>query len=226
MSESDIRYLARAGRFHACLPIYSSLHDTAAEAQAAVLAFVGVFVAGEYADRLRARGVLELNPDAHRGCDYAMVEAVEVDAVGVADVLGLAITPGAVVHLTELAMWPVDLPTIKIPDDAVLMASVTVKRPFMRHPPCVVECRCDGNQVGAMIGPNIMQGVVGYGDTLADALRSLADAIEAEVEVHPVPIAARRCQECGKSPCQTIVKCSDRMVGRWQADTVWRLGND
>lgn len=68
--------------------------------------------------------------------------------------------------------------------------SESVKRPFMRHPPCAVECRCDGNQVYAAIGnPDAAirgesGGVIGFGDTLADALRALADAIEKEVEVH------------------------------------------
>jgi hypothetical protein len=57
----------------------------------------------------------------------------------------------------------------------------TVKRPYMRTAPCAIECRCDGNQVYALIGPDYPEGVVGFGDTLADALRALADEIEAEV---------------------------------------------
>jgi hypothetical protein len=60
------------------------------------------------------------------------------------------------------------------------VALETVKRPFMRHPPCAVECRCDGNQVYALIGEQ-PTGCIGYGDTLADALRALADEIEKEV---------------------------------------------
>ena len=62
------------------------------------------------------------------------------------------------------------------------------KRPYMRHPPCAVECRCDGSQVYAAIGsPDAAirgeaGGVIGFGDMLADALRSLADEIEKEVE--------------------------------------------
>jgi predicted RNase H-like HicB family nuclease len=59
----------------------------------------------------------------------------------------------------------------------------TVKRPYMRHPPCAIECRCDGNQVYALIGKDYMEGCVGFGDTLADALRDLANAIEREVTV-------------------------------------------
>ena len=59
----------------------------------------------------------------------------------------------------------------------------TVKRPYMRHPPCAVECRCDGNKVYALIGPDYVTGVAGFGDTLADALRDLADQIEMEVTV-------------------------------------------
>ncbi len=67
--------------------------------------------------------------------------------------------------------------------------SLTVRRPYMRHPPCAVECRCDGKQVYAAIGDpdaGILRqpgGVIGFGDTLADALRNLADEIEKEVEV-------------------------------------------
>ena len=56
----------------------------------------------------------------------------------------------------------------------------------MRHPPVAIECRCDGNQVYACIGqPDEAlrgeRGVIAFGDTLADALRALAEAIEAEV---------------------------------------------
>ena len=65
----------------------------------------------------------------------------------------------------------------------------TVKRPYMRTAPCAVVCRGDGNQVGAIIGPDKWPydgGIAGFGDTLSDALRSLADEIEAEVEVKSV----------------------------------------
>jgi len=44
-------------------------------------------------------------------------------------------------------------------------------------------CRGDGNQIAAMIGTNPHEGVWGFGDTLADALRDLATQIESEVEV-------------------------------------------
>lgn len=64
-----------------------------------------------------------------------------------------------------------------------------VKRPYMRSVPCAVECRADGKAVYAAIG-NVdgairgeSSGVIGFGNTLPDALRSLADAIEKEVEV-------------------------------------------
>lgn len=63
---------------------------------------------------------------------------------------------------------------------------LTVKRPIMRTAPCAIECRGDGNQVYAMIDPNRWPhqgGIAGFGDTLADALRNLADEIEKEVEV-------------------------------------------
>jgi hypothetical protein len=62
----------------------------------------------------------------------------------------------------------------------------TVKRPFMRSAPCCIECRGDGNQVIACIDRTKWPhegGVFGFGDTLADALRSLADEIEKEVEL-------------------------------------------
>lgn len=55
-----------------------------------------------------------------------------------------------------------------------------VARPYPRTAPCAVECRGDGGQVCALIGPNLAEGVSGYGDTLPDALRALADAIEKE----------------------------------------------
>ena len=60
---------------------------------------------------------------------------------------------------------------------------LTVKRPYMRTAPCAIMCRGDGNQIAAMIGTNPHEGVWGFGDTLADALRDLATQIESEVEV-------------------------------------------
>lgn len=59
-----------------------------------------------------------------------------------------------------------------------------VKRPFMRTAPVAINCRGDGNQICAMIGSNPMEGIAGFGDTLADALRDLANEIEKEVEVN------------------------------------------
>lgn len=58
---------------------------------------------------------------------------------------------------------------------------LSVKRPYPRTAPCAVNCRADGDQVGALIGSNIAEGVCGYGDTLPEALRSLADELEREV---------------------------------------------
>lgn len=62
-----------------------------------------------------------------------------------------------------------------------------MKRPTLRHPPCAIECRCDGDQVYACIGhPSEAlrgeRGVIAFGDTLPEALRALALAIDAEVE--------------------------------------------
>ena len=66
---------------------------------------------------------------------------------------------------------------------------MTVKRPYPRHPPCSIECRCDGNQVYAMIGSskqtNQMESPCGYGDTLPEALRALANELEREVGQEP-----------------------------------------
>ncbi len=42
----------------------------------------------------------------------------------------------------------------------------------------VVKLYQDGNQVCALIGDNIMEGIVGFGITRADALRDLADRLE------------------------------------------------
>lgn len=64
-----------------------------------------------------------------------------------------------------------------------------VKRPYMRSVPCAVECRADGKSVYALIGDSTSaltdgeRGIIAFGDTLPDALRALADAIEKEVEV-------------------------------------------
>ena len=64
-----------------------------------------------------------------------------------------------------------------------------VKRPYPRHPPCAIECRCDGNQVYAQIGSsrhlNLMETIIGYGDDLPSALRALADELEREVGQEP-----------------------------------------
>ena len=57
-----------------------------------------------------------------------------------------------------------------------------MKRPIMRSVPCAINCRGDGNQVLALIGSNIQEGVCGFGDTLPDALRDLATQIEHEVD--------------------------------------------
>ena len=65
------------------------------------------------------------------------------------------------------------------------VSTTSVKRPYPRHPTCAIECRCDGDQVYAMIGPNMMEGVIGFGDTLPDALRALADELEREVGQEP-----------------------------------------
>jgi hypothetical protein len=60
-----------------------------------------------------------------------------------------------------------------------------VRRPYPRTAPCAIECRCDGNQVYTLIGENCMEGAVGFGDTLPDALRNLADELEREVGQTP-----------------------------------------
>ena len=55
-----------------------------------------------------------------------------------------------------------------------------------RTAPCAVVCRGDGKQVSAIIDPEKWPhegGIAGFGDTLADALRDLADEIEKEVTV-------------------------------------------
>lgn len=60
-----------------------------------------------------------------------------------------------------------------------------VVRPEPRTAPCAVACRGDGDQVLALIGPNIQEGVAGFGDTLPAALRALADELDREVGVEP-----------------------------------------
>jgi hypothetical protein len=62
----------------------------------------------------------------------------------------------------------------------------------MRSVPCAVECRGDGKAVYACIGDRSdamteqIRSVIGFGDTLPDALRALADEIEKEVGVDPL----------------------------------------
>jgi len=60
-----------------------------------------------------------------------------------------------------------------------------VRRPYPRTAPCAVLCEADGDQIVAMIGPNPMEGVCGYGDTLPEALRNLANELEREVGEDP-----------------------------------------
>ena len=43
-----------------------------------------------------------------------------------------------------------------------------------------VELFRDGDTIMALIGPNCQVGIAGYGGTAAQALRSLADALERE----------------------------------------------
>jgi len=38
----------------------------------------------------------------------------------------------------------------------------------------------DGNQIVAMVGPDLQEGLGGFGVTIADALRDLADQMEKE----------------------------------------------
>jgi len=55
-------------------------------------------------------------------------------------------------------------------------------RPVPRTAPCAINCRGDGDQILALIGSNIQEGICGFGDTLPDALRNLAKELEAEVD--------------------------------------------
>lgn len=63
----------------------------------------------------------------------------------------------------------------------------TVKRPYMRTAPVTIECRGDGTAVYACVGSIFIEGyggpnaLIGFGDTLAEALRDLADSIEKEI---------------------------------------------
>ena len=38
----------------------------------------------------------------------------------------------------------------------------------------------DGNKIMALVGPNLQDGIGGFGDTIAEALRNLADNMEKE----------------------------------------------
>ena len=85
---------------------------------------------------------------------------------------------------------------------------MSVKRPYPRTAPCAVECRADGNQIMALIGPNIQEGVAGFGNDLPAALRSLADSLEREVGQEPQTV---RQWYSAKEMDKPIVmcKCSD-----------------
>jgi hypothetical protein len=52
-------------------------------------------------------------------------------------------------------------------------------------PSATVALMRDGNQIVAMLGPDLQTGVGGFGDTAADALRDLA--AQMEFEKHPLP---------------------------------------
>lgn len=74
-----------------------------------------------------------------------------------------------------------------------------VKRPELRHPPLAIQCRCDGNQVYAMIGKDPMEGCVGYGENLPEALRALAIELEREVGQEPLATLDPPCPQCNSS---------------------------
>lgn len=48
----------------------------------------------------------------------------------------------------------------------------------------------DGNEIGALVGPNLVEGVPGFGDAVHDALRDLADRLVAEAVWVELPEAA------------------------------------
>jgi hypothetical protein len=43
------------------------------------------------------------------------------------------------------------------------------------NPMTTIELSRDGNQWCALVGENLQEGAAGYGDTVADALRNLAE---------------------------------------------------
>jgi hypothetical protein len=47
-------------------------------------------------------------------------------------------------------------------------------------PATEVQLYWDGNQICALVGPNLVEGVAGFGDTAHDALRALADTLVAD----------------------------------------------
>lgn len=59
--------------------------------------------------------------------------------------------------------------------------AVVHQRPSKRQQPLTIEVTQDGNKVAALIGENLQEGVAGFGDTLADALRDLAENLEKQV---------------------------------------------
>jgi hypothetical protein len=61
-----------------------------------------------------------------------------------------------------------------------------VTRPYPRTAPCFVCCRGDGDQICALIGDDLQDGVAGFGADLPVALRDLADNLEREVGEDPL----------------------------------------
>jgi len=47
----------------------------------------------------------------------------------------------------------------------------------------------DGNQIVALLGPDLQAGIGGFGDTAVEALRDLAGPMEFEITVCPVSIS-------------------------------------
>ena len=54
---------------------------------------------------------------------------------------------------------------------------IPIRPPAVHHS---IDVSRDGNKISALIGPNLQEGLGGFGDTVPVALRDLADQMEAE----------------------------------------------
>jgi len=58
----------------------------------------------------------------------------------------------------------------------------------------------DGSQVSCLIGPDLMTGIAGFGDTVADAMHALAYDLEEYTSIESIEAALERASHTGTPP--------------------------